>query len=192
MLNIDDKLLLVNKMIGLEADFVPKPLMIPGVPFCFEEDVDKRYMRRDAAKALEEMFQGAYNEGITLIGVSGYRSYIRQQEIYEANIRLKGLEHTDRYSAKPGHSEHQTGLAMDVTCMDYFGELEEDFAYTKEGKWLEKNCYKYGFIIRYPKGREENTGYGYEPWHVRYVGRKAASYIFKYQIILEEYCKFFF
>ena len=92
------------------------------------------------------------------------------KKLYANNVKRKGQEHTDRFSAKPGHSEHQTGLTMDVSSKSANNELELTFANTKEGKWLKENAHRAGFIIRYPKGKESITGYAYEPWHIRYVG----------------------
>ena len=128
------------------------------------------------------MKQDAQKEEISLKIISGYRSYSRQQTLYNNYVKRDGKKEADRYSARAGHSEHQTGLAFDVNS------LEQSFGETKAGKWLSDNCYKYGFILRYPKGKEDITGYMYEPWHFRYLGTKAAElYNNGNWITLEEY-----
>ena len=131
--------------------------------------------------AFNEMVSAAAEAGITLWIVSGFRSYETQRNTYSYFVSDRGVEQADRASARPGHSEHQTGLAIDVnTTSDYF-------ANTPEAEWLKENCYKYGFIIRYPEGKEEITGYKYEPWHIRYVGEGKAEKITKSGLTLEEY-----
>ena len=123
----------------------------------------------------------ALKDGVKLNIISGFRSYCYQEKIYNQYIKEFGVEKTNTFSAKPGHSEHQTGLAIDI-CED-----SDKFINTKEDKWLQKNAYKFGFIIRYPKGKEQITGYKYEPWHLRYVGKKHAKKIYEKQLTLEEY-----
>lgn len=135
------------------------------------------------------MFAGAKKKGYTLKGVSAYRSYERQKQIYDNNVRSRGTTQTDKVSAVPGSSEHQTGLSIDVSSDSVGCSIETSFGSTKEGKWLEKNCYKYGFIIRYPKDKTKITGYSYEPWHIRYVGKNLAKYLYKNNLTLEEYYK---
>lgn len=170
----------------MPEDYKPEDLVVPNVPFSFSGTLEKSYLRKEAAEALERLFDLAKKEGIQLNAVSGFRSYDYQKNLYANNVKRKGQEHTDRFSAKPGHSEHQTGLTMDVSSKSANNELELTFANTKEGKWLEKNAHRAGFIIRYPKGKESITGYAYEPWHIRYVGDIAES-IYKKKLTLEEY-----
>ena len=134
-----------------------------------------------AMNALQELQKAAREAGFSASLVSGYRSYQTQASIYNSYVQRWGQEYTDTVSARPGHSEHQTGLAFDV------GELTSSYGETKEGIWLRNNCQKYGFIIRYPKGKENITGYAYEPWHIRYVGVDVATYIMKHDLTLEEY-----
>ncbi len=136
---------------------------------------------RVANSALKDLQRAASEEGYSLELISGYRSYSTQNAIYNNYIKRWGQEYTDTVSARPGHSEHQTGLAFDV------GKLNTNFGQTKEGIWLKENCYKYGFIIRYLKGKEEITGYAYEPWHIRYVGIDSATEIMLNNLTLEEY-----
>lgn len=179
--------MVVNKVNKISKDYIPDNLRYVNVPFTFSEKVDKRKMEDEAASALERMFSDAKDEGIILKGVSGYRSYETQEAIYDYSVRKNGKNHAEDYSAKEGESEHQTGLAMDLTADSNLDALTEAFANTKEGKWVRDNCYKYGFIIRYPKDKEDITGYAYEPWHVRYVGTKAAGEIYREGLTLEEY-----
>lgn len=178
---------LVNQKYLLPEDYVPADLTVPNVGFSFYGTYEKSYMREVAARALEKLFEGAAKKGYVLKGVSAYRSYERQRQIYEKNLATKGRKHTKQFSAKPGSSEHQTGLTIDVSCSSVGCALEEKFAETEEGQWLAKNCHKYGFIIRYPKEKADITGYSYEPWHIRYVGKNLAKYIYRNHLTLEEY-----
>ncbi|MDO4996459.1 MAG: M15 family metallopeptidase [Bacilli bacterium] len=122
--------------------------------------------------ALQTMINDAASQGISLWIKSGYRSYSTQQGTYAHWVNTYGQATADTISARPGHSEHQTGLAVDLNSLD------QDFEYTPEGKWLNNNCYKYGFIIRFVKGKENETGYAFEPWHVRYVGTDLATKLY--------------
>ncbi len=187
--NPDSYAVLVNRDYLISKDYVPGDLVVPNIAFSFYGTYEKSYMRQKAADQLEKLFAAAQEAGFTLKGVSAYRSYERQMQIYNNNVRTRGTEKTDKVSAIPGSSEHQTGLAIDVSCNSAGCALEESFGSTEEGKWLRDNCHKFGFIIRYPKGKEDITGYSYEPWHIRYVGKKLAKYIFKNHYTLEEYYK---
>ncbi|MDC3417296.1 M15 family metallopeptidase [Aquibacillus salsiterrae] len=178
---------LVNKQRKLPDGYSPKDLVVPNVPFYFSEDDPKKKMRKEAAAALEKLFKGAEQAQLDLVAASGYRSYERQKTIYEYNVTTRGQAVADKYSARPGTSEHQTGLAMDVTTAQVAFSLEETFRQTNEGEWLEQNAHSYGFVIRYPKGKEEITGYSYEPWHIRYVGKSIATEIYDQSLTLEEY-----
>lgn len=180
-------LILVNKLNPLRPEYVPPDLVVSGIPFPFEEDLPKKKMRREAAEALEKMFGHGERDGIRLYGLSGYRSYQDQTRIFANNVHRCGEKEANRFSARPGESEHQTGLAMDVTCESVEYELVEEFGGTPEGIWVQQNAPLYGFIIRYPREKEEVTGYIYEPWHLRYVGRQAAMDITTKGMVLEEY-----
>ncbi|MBU5467590.1 D-alanyl-D-alanine carboxypeptidase family protein [Virgibacillus sp. MSJ-26] len=180
-------LVLVNKEHALPDDFTPDDLVIPNVRFPFTEDLPKKQMRKVAADALEEMFDAADDKGLELFAQSGFRSFDRQEEIFAANVEKNGEEAANKYSARPGESEHQSGLTMDVTSADVGFDLIIDFGETPEGKWIEKHASDYGFIIRYPEGKEDITKYQYEPWHLRYVGEKAAKDIMDKSITFEEY-----
>ena len=134
-------------------------------------------------KAFNTMQADAAIQGIGLSVVSGYRSYSRQNTLYNNYVARDGKVAADTYSARPGHSEHQTGLAADINSLD------QSWIHTPEGQWLNNNCYKYGFIIRYPQGKESITGYIYEPWHIRYVGVDVATALYNggNWLSLEEY-----
>ena len=134
-----------------------------------------------AQSAFNTMASAAAKDGINLYIVSGFRSYSTQASIYNNYVARDGKAAADRYSARPGHSEHQTGLAFDVNS------LSQSFENTAEGRWLAANCHKYGFIIRYPKGKEGITGYMYEPWHIRYLGNPTAEAVYNSGLTLEEY-----
>jgi zinc D-Ala-D-Ala carboxypeptidase len=189
--NPSDQLVLVNKSFYLPKNYIPEDLITPNVRFKPYVTSEKKMMRHDAAKALESMLNRADKEEIKLYCVSGYRSYESQQKVYIQKLTNSGLEKAQKYVALPGHSEHQTGLAMDIAnAKGSNGELVEDFGNTKEGKWLKNNAHKFGFIIRYPEGKEDITGYNYEPWHVRYVGIKEATQIKNYNLTLEEFLEY--
>lgn len=181
-------LALVNKMFALPESYNPTDLVKPNVSFSFgDQTIEKSLMRQEAAVALENMFAEAKTSGIELYAVSGYRSYERQRIIFDAEVKKSGEEKATQVVAVPGNSEHQSGLAMDISAKSANLSLTESFGETNEGKWLAANAHKYGFILRYPKGKETITGYQYEPWHFRYVGVDAAQTIFEKNITLEEY-----
>lgn len=130
-------------------------------------------IRKSAGEALALMFAAAKAENLALQPLSGYRSYDRQQTVYQNNVNTYGQAEADAASARAGHSEHQTGLAIDIGgggC-----GIEDCFGDTAHGKWVATNAYKYGFIIRYPAGKQAITGYKYEPWHIRFVGTELAT-----------------
>ncbi|MBK5240291.1 M15 family metallopeptidase [Clostridium sp.] len=179
-------IVLVNKENGLEKDNYIKEFQIPNVEFISNGDPNVRKMEKNAAVALEYLFNAAKNDNITLLGVSGYRDYSYQEKLYNDKVDRSGKEEADKYVAQAGESEHQTGLAMDLLS-DEYTTLDEGFKNTKAYKWIIENCYKYGFILRYPEGKEQITGYDYEPWHIRYVGGKVAKEIVHRGITLEEY-----
>ncbi|MBS3681449.1 D-alanyl-D-alanine carboxypeptidase family protein [Ornithinibacillus massiliensis] len=180
-------LALINKQHALPADYVPADLVFPDVPFPFVEDLPKKQIRQVAADALEELFAAAEQEGLDLYAQSGFRSFETQEYLFASYVSNHGEEEANKFSARPGESEHQSGLAMDVTSPQVNFDLVIEFGDTKEGKWLKDHAAEYGFIIRYPKGKEDITGYQYEPWHIRYVGVKTASEIMERDITLEEY-----
>ncbi|MBQ9023693.1 MAG: M15 family metallopeptidase [Bacilli bacterium] len=156
-------------------------ILIANKTYSLPKDYDPGKINDDALKAFEEMRQAASKDKITLWIQSGYRSYKTQEELYNNYVKQNGKEKADTFSARPGHSEHQSGYAMDLNIID------SSFEGTKEAIWIEKNCYKYGFILRYPKGKEKITGYKYEPWHLRYLGKDLAKKVFSSGLTLEEY-----
>ncbi|MBD0382708.1 M15 family metallopeptidase [Paenibacillus sedimenti] len=180
---------LVNKQNSLPSDYEPADLVYPDVPFVFKEKIEKRKMRKVAAEALEKLFAGAEKDGIHLAGVSAYRSYSTQKSIFQRYVLKDGEEKAKTYSAVPGTSEHETGLAIDITGSDGKCAAEDCFGGTKEAKWLEQHAAEYGFIIRYPKGKANITGYQYEPWHLRYVGTELSKELAAKGLTMEEYFK---
>ena len=181
-----DILILVNKQ--NRAPAVPVTLVKPDVTPTRESVAENIYMRPEAASALEALFEGAAEAGLTLYATSGYRSYSTQKAIFDRKAAERGEQAANRSVAKPGYSEHQTGLAMDVEGLSSLGSgLVEDFGETPEGMWLAAHCHEYGFILRYPKGKTNITGYIYEPWHIRYVGVEAATEITELGVTFEEY-----
>jgi len=171
---------LVNKNNKLTPDYVPQDLEIIDVNYACKD----KYLRHDARINFEKMAKQAKNEGYNIIAVSTYRSYEYQDKLYNSYVNDKGFYFADMASARAGHSEHQTGLAVDVAdkSLDY-----DNFEKTKEFIWMKDNAHKYGFILRYPKASFHITGFKYEPWHYRYVGIDIATYIYKNNLKLEEY-----
>lgn len=178
--------ILVNKYEEISEQYIPKDLRTVKIDFSFKGEDEQKKLRSEAADNLEKLVKDAKVKGVGLIGISGYRSYETQSVFYNSSVQKQGADHAEKFSAKAGSSEHQTGLAMDLSCKAMNNKLVEKFDKTKEGIWLKNNCYKYGFIIRYPKGKEQITGYSYEPWHIRYVGKDLAKYINDKNITLEE------
>jgi zinc D-Ala-D-Ala carboxypeptidase len=182
-------LVLVNKEHPLPAGYVPPDLVTPNVPFPFKEDLPKKKMRKEAAAALEDLFAQAKADGLHLYAMSGYRSYETQKQIFNHNLKTEGQAAANAVSAHPGTSEHQTGLAMDLTTGSMHEQLEQSFASTPEGIWVQKHAAEFGFIVRYPKGKEKITEYENEPWHIRYVGKEAAQEIMSKNITFDEYVR---
>lgn len=187
IINVDNVMVLVNKENTLPSNYKPEKLVIPNIPFYFEEDIPKRYLKEEAAIAIEGLFEKAKEDQIQLIAASGYRSYERQSAIFHSKAKQVGEVEANKVVAFPGQSEHQTGLAMDVTTAALQFKLEEELGNMEEGIWLKNNAHLYGFIIRYPKEKEKITGYQYEPWHIRYVGENVAKEIYENNLTLEEY-----
>ncbi len=177
----------VNKEYALPKSYRPENLVTPDVLFNLITYDERTLMRPEAADALEKLFEAAKDDGIILYGISGFRSYERQYKIFTNNIVKKGKKYTLRYSAVPGTSEHQTGLAIDVSAKSLNFKLSSNFASSQEGLWLAKNAHNYGYIIRYPEGSEAITGYAFEPWHIRYVGKDLAAYLHDNDMTLDEY-----
>lgn len=177
---------LVNKENELGPDDHPTDLVTINVPYVLENPEIKQ-LREVAANALEEMFAAAKEDNIILFARSGFRSYQTQEQLFQNYADKNGLDAANRFSAKPGQSEHQTGLVMDVTSESVNLTLTEDFGETKEGKWVAEHAHQFGFIIRYPKDMEDITGYIYEPWHLRYLGVDVATAVFESNLTYEEF-----
>ncbi|WP_144513622.1 D-alanyl-D-alanine carboxypeptidase family protein [Bacillus sp. FJAT-22090] len=143
---------------------------------------------KEARAAFEKMAAEATLSGYNLVAFSTYRSFEYQTSLYDRYVNNDGQDAADRYSARPGYSEHQTGLAFDIGEQHFEQHFaRESFGETEAGKWIAANAYKYGFIMRYPNGKEKITGYMYEPWHFRYVGEELAGKIYDAGVTLEEY-----
>ena len=180
--NINGDIFLVKRQHVISEQYVPDSLRKTQVHGMSQS------MREDAAAALEELFQAAQSEGIKLSSVSGYRSYSKQSLIYSRKVGRTGSEaEADKLVARPGTSEHQTGLCMDLIVGGANPVLDESFADHACYRWLVENAHKFGFILRFPKGKETVTGYSYEPWHYRFVGVEAATEIYRRGITLEQY-----
>ena len=172
-----DKLCLVNKYNKLPENYNLNNL----IKLSKEYSSTSQLLNNETALAIISMIDDAKKSGYNLNVISGYRTEQYQNTLFNNSVKRNGLEHALKYSAKPGHSEHQTGYAVDLNF------AEESFENTKEYAWLKENSYKYGFIERYPKEKEFITGYSYEPWHYRYVGIEASTIIYKQNITFEEY-----
>ena len=177
----DYKYILVNKENKLNSDFKPDNLV--EVKEC---SLGNFYLEEDTATAYEYMCLNLIDEGLNISINSAYRSYEEQEKLYDDYLKLYGKSYVNKYVAVPGYSEHQTGLALDLESLDC-----DIFKNSKEYRWIKNNAYKYGFILRYQEGKENITGYNAEEWHIRYVGRKAAEYIYKNNITFEEYYDLF-
>ena len=176
---------LVNKYFYLDENYIPNNLII----------ADKEYVR-DSAKMVDvalnnfmKMADDAKKENLTIKITTGYRSYAFQATLYNNYVKYDGKEKADTYSARPGFSEHQLGYSCDITNINNVSF--EEFYKTPEYEWLKDNAYKYGFIQRYPEGKEYITGFIFESWHYRYVGYDIAKYIYENNITYEEYYSFF-
>ena len=157
-----DGILIANKQISLPEDYDPG--MLP-----------------ETAEAFKQLQAAAAEEGLNIYQGSGYRNYQYQITVYNSLVKTYGEEYANKISAKPGHSEHQTGYTVDCNS------INASFIDTPEGQWLDQHCHEYGFIIRYPEGKEAITGYEYECWHIRYVGVEMATEIYEQGLTLEEY-----
>ena len=181
--NVNDGILmLVNKYYYLTEDYEPNDLVTLNAKY--NKGTNSK-MRKEAANAFMKMADAAMLDNIVIKNASGYRSYNYQVSLYDNYVKKDGKEAADTYSARPGFSEHQTGFVSDINIIDTSFENTDDFL------WLHDNAYKYGFILRFPKDKEDVTGYQYEPWHYRYVGKKAAKIIHDEELTLEEYYAYY-
>lgn len=166
-----DGMIFVNKDYGLPKNYVPNGGKL--------ED--------ELVEAFRKMKEAAKEDGLTINIRSGYRSYPVQTQLYNDYVRNDGKDNADRYSAEPGFSEHQTGLAIDITTSNTSKPIGFWFDETPQAKWLYENAYKYGFILRYPQGKEHITGYRAESWHYRYLGKEHSKNFNMNDLTLEEY-----
>ena len=180
-LNLDTKLVLVNKYYKLDKDYVPKNLKKIDYEFSSGLDI---YADEEAIKYFKKMSMDASILNLTIKTMSAYRTYEYQKNLYEKYLNEDEVSVVDTYSARPGHSEHQTGLAFDIYNVK---KSYNEFGSTDEYKWIKDNAHRYGFILRYQKNKEYITGYKFEPWHIRYVGESIAKYIYENDLTLEEY-----
>jgi zinc D-Ala-D-Ala carboxypeptidase len=179
-------LILVNKQYPVDQGYKPDDLVAMKY-YAPELEASFRYLREPAAAAFNQLVETAELDGIELTMASAYRSYDYQKIIFDNYVSQYGEEEANTFSAKPGQSEHQTGLAVDVSSPSTYYELTEAYGDTPEGKWLSGHAHEFGFILRYPKGKEAITGYTFEPWHLRFVGLFVAKEIYNQDITLEEY-----
>ncbi len=171
--------LVINKQRPLEPiDYAPQ-LAAPNVPLRLPATNPEMQVSGQIVPAVQQLFAAAKQAGFDLMVASGYRSYSQQVAVYNAEVGRNGQDVADRESARPGHSEHQTGLAVDVEPSDRRCEVQVCFGDLPEGKWVAAHAHTYGFIIRYMPGTEAVTGYTYEPWHLRYVGAELAAEIYE-------------
>lgn len=188
LLDVEDLsiITLVNKEYSLGEDHAPEDLVTVDVPTVLDNPEVKQ-LRQPAADALKAMFDKAEAEAIYLHARSGYRSYQTQVQLFQGYTDRNGEEAANRYSARAGQSEHQTGLVMDVTSESVNFQLEAAFGDTEEGRWIREHAHEFGFIIRYPEGKEAITGYIYEPWHLRYLGIDMATAVYESGLTYEEF-----
>ena len=172
--------IITNKYIYLPSSYIPNNLKEIDNKYALSD----KYLVDEACNAFNDMAHSALSDGLHIRVISAYRSYDYQKNLYDNYVKKDGIEKADLYSARPGFSEHQTGLVIDIdnTIVNY-----EEFHTTKEYEWMINNSYKYGFILRYPKDKEDITGYNYESWHYRYVGKDIAKYIYQNNITFDEY-----
>lgn len=162
-----DGLIIVNKTYSLPSTFKPT-----NPNQSITEERCNNCLDKEVINAFNLMKSDAASIGLNIYIASGYRSYAYQESLYNNYTMVSGVDGADTYSARAGHSEHQTGLCFDLNSVD------DSFAYTDEGKWINNNAWVYGFVIRYPKGKDNITGYKYEPWHLRYVGEDLAKVLY--------------
>ena len=171
----------VNPSLKIDSDYTPEDLVTPSV-----NQYGEQLLRKEASDKLEEMFEAASNEGIRLFLISGYRDYTTQDDLYRYYIN-QGATNLESSDSIPGGTEHQLGLSVDLGGMDQVCELQTCFEETSTYEWLKNNSYKYGFIERHPKGKEEYTHIDYNPWSFRYLGVDEATKVYNSGMAVEEY-----
>lgn len=178
------ELMLVNKFNYLDENYAPDDIVKVSMQFAYGDNE----IKKEVYEKFRSMYNDAKKEGLYLIITSSYRDYNFQKELWDSYANQKGDEWADSVSARAGYSEHQTGYTLDIVT--YKANMSS-FEKTDEFKWLQNNAYKYGFILRYPKDKEDITGYSYESWHYRYVGKDVATKIKKLGITFDEYYAYF-
>lgn len=180
-------LLLINRQHPVDSEYKADDLASIKY-FAADRSESGRYMRAEAADAFHLLVETAQAEqGYTIVVTTAYRSYSFQKTLWDNYVAKDGEAAASTYSARPGTSEHQSGLAADVSSPSVNYQLTREYGQAAEGIWLAENAHRFGFIIRFPDGKEDITGYNYEPWHLRYVGTEAAAVIYENDITLEEY-----
>lgn len=178
------ELMLVNKYHNLDKTYNPNDIVEISNQYAYAGNS----IKKDVYSAYRSMWNAAKKDGNTLIVTSSYRDYKSQEEVWNELETQQGEEIADSRAARPGFSEHQTGLTLDIVT---YNSINNDFDKTEEFKWLQKNAHKYGFILRYPEGKEDITGYSYESWHYRYVGEEVATKIHDLGITYDEYYAYY-
>lgn len=173
---------IVNQSHPIDPSFVPADLVVPDVAMN-----NTQMIRQEASQPLKDLFDAASEAGYSLYLISGYRSYEEQVSLYYTYLERSGEDYTNRIDSHPGASEHQIGLAADIGTQDHACELNSCFADTGASQWLAENAWKYGWILRYPDGKEQITGIMYSPWNYRYVGTEAAQKIHESGLTMEEF-----
>lgn len=168
-----DVLILTNKYLKLDETYIPNDLEKIDSKYFINGNKNARYLKKEAKEAFERLSSDSIKNGTPVYGQSAYRSYEKQEYLYNKAVRENGKEKADLDTSRPGHSEHQTGLTIDVSSTKQGNMLS--FENTDSFDWMKDNCYKYGFILRYPKNKEQIHGFIYEAWHYRYVGKKVAK-----------------
>ena len=178
--------ILANKYYSLGEDYEPDDLVNVDIKYYYGEP---KKIRSEAYDAFIEMWNAAYEDGIYLILISGYRSAAHQKEVYDAYQADKGTKYADSIAARTGYSEHQTGLALDIYSKECTSQAK--FHESKSYEWLISNSYKFGFILRYPKDKQNITGYNYESWHYRYLGKDLAKKVYDSGLTFDEYYAYY-
>ena len=178
-------LILVNKFYKLASDYVPEDLTTISLSYAY----DGNRVTKETSDAFVNMASAASDDGIKLIANSSYRDYDRQESVYKEFYYSRGIDYADKYAARAGHSEHQTGLSIDIFTGG--NSNTDNFEDSDAFKWLSKNAHKYGFILRYPKGKEYLTGYSYESWHYRYLGVEIATKVYESKLTYDEYYAYY-
>ena len=178
--NPDDILTLVNKNNKLPSIYIPADLVEIPTSMSY----NGKFVRKEVLDAFSKLWKEAKKNKYKITIVSAYRDYEYQNKLFKQYVQEKGLKYALNCSAKAGHSEHQTGLAIDVMGSNGDYNLFDE---SNEFNWMKEHAHKYGFILRYPKGKEHITGFKYEPWHYRYIGTTLATYLYENNLTLEEY-----